>query len=80
MHGSQKGLSRFWTLVVLAMAGAAGTYAYKGIMVDDDTPSCRAAQNACLRSCRRTATEAAAAQSCQQACQRDADVCASAGR
>jgi len=80
MRRAQKGLGWFWTLVVLALAVAAGYYAYKGVGQGDEAPSCRAAQNACLQSCRRTATEAAAAQSCQQACQRDAHACASAGR
>jgi hypothetical protein len=80
MSRSQTGSGWFWTLVVLALAMAAGYYAYKGVEEGDDTPSCRAAQNTCLQSCRRTATESAAAQRCQQACQRDADACASAGR
>lgn len=80
MRKSQNGLGWFGSLIVLAIAVAAGYYAYKGVADSDEAPSCAAAQNACLKKCRRTATEAAAAQSCQQACQREADACASAGR
>lgn len=80
MRKSQNGLGWFGSLIVLAIAVAAGYYAYKGIADSDEAPSCAAAQNACLKKCRRTATEAAAAESCQQACQREADACAATSR
>jgi len=80
MRKSQNGLGWFGSLIVLAIAVAAGYYAYKGIADGDEAPSCAAAQNVCLQKCRRTATEAAAAQSCQQACQREAEACAGSGR
>ncbi len=75
MRGSQRGLSSFGVLIVLAVAVAAGYYAYKGITGGDDAPTCRSAFTACMQTCRRTATEAAAAQSCREACQRDVDEC-----
>ncbi len=75
MESSQRGLSAFGALVVLAIAVVAGYYAYKGITGGDDAPTCKSAFNDCMQTCRRTTTEAAAAQSCQEACQRDADEC-----
>jgi uncharacterized protein HemX len=80
MRKSQNGLGWFGSLIVLAIAVGAGYYAYTSLMQSDEELSCTAAQNACLRKCRRSTTEAAAAQSCQQACQREAEACASAGR
>ncbi len=80
MRRRQKGLSWLGILIVLAIAAGGGYYAYQGIAVSDQAPSCTAAQNACLRNCRRTTTEAAAAQSCQQECQREAAACAGATR
>ena len=80
MYVWQKGMGWFGILIVLAIAAGAGYYAYKGIVESDEAPSCAAAQNACLRNCRRTTTEAAAAQSCQQDCQRGAAACGSATR
>lgn len=71
----QHGLSSFGMLIVLAIAVAAGYYAYKGITGAGDAPSCKETFNACMKTCRRTTTEAPASQACQQACQRDADAC-----
>lgn len=75
MGDSQRGLSWFGALIVVAIAVVAGYYVYKGVMGEDEAPSCNSALNACMKNCRRTTTESAAAQSCQQACQRDADEC-----
>ena len=75
MDISQRGLSSFGMLVVLAVAVAAGYYAYKGLAGGEDTPTCKSAFNTCMQKCRRTTTETAAAQSCQQACQRDEAEC-----
>jgi hypothetical protein len=73
---SQHGLSSFGMLIILAIAAAAGYYAYKGITgPGDDAPSCKETFRACMTTCRRTTTEAPAAQACQQSCQRDADAC-----
>ena len=80
MRKSQNGLGWFGSLIVLAIAVAAGYYAYKGIADSDEAPSCAAAQNACQKKCRRTSTEAPDAQRCQEACRREADACAGAGR
>jgi hypothetical protein len=72
---SQRGVSSFGMLIILAIAAAAGYYAYKGISAGGDAPSCKETFRACMTTCRRTTTEAPAAQACQQSCQRDADAC-----
>lgn len=76
MRSSQRGLGWFGSLVVLALAAAAGYYLYQQMVVGDETPNCAAQQNKCLQKCRRTSTDNTAAQACQQECQREADVCA----
>ena len=80
MRASQRGLSAFGLLVVLALAMAAGYYAYKGISGGDDAPTCKGAFTACMQKCRRTTTEAPAAQACQEACQRDQAGCERGGK
>ncbi len=75
MRGSQRGLSSFGLLIVLAIAVAAGYYAYKAVSGEDAAPSCRSAFTSCMQKCRRTTTEAPAAQACQEACQRDQAAC-----
>jgi len=72
---SQRGLSLFGALVIVAIGVVALYYAYKGVTGEDETPSCRSAHTDCLQYCRRTRTEAPASQSCQEGCQRDADEC-----
>jgi hypothetical protein len=67
-------------IVILALAAAAGYYVYTGVMQTDEAPSCSSAFNACLKGCRRSATEAPAMQACQQDCQREADKCQASGR
>jgi hypothetical protein len=76
MRDLQKGLGWFGTLLVLAIAVGAGYYLYVSLAESDAEPGCEAAQNACLRKCRHSATESAEAQRCQEACQREADACA----
>jgi hypothetical protein len=80
MKTSQRGLSAFGLLIVVAIAVAAGYYAYQGISGADEAPSCRSAFNSCMKICRRTTTEAPAAQACQEACQRDLDACGRAAK
>jgi hypothetical protein len=80
MKSSQRGLSSFGMLIVLAVVVAAGYYAYKGISGGDEAPSCKSAFNSCMKSCRRTTTEAPAAQACQEVCQRDQAACERQGR
>jgi hypothetical protein len=67
-------------LVVLAIAVAAGYYGYKAVSGGDDAPSCKGAFSSCMKSCRRTTTEAPAAQACQEGCQRDLAACERPGR
>jgi hypothetical protein len=80
MEISQRGLSTFGMLVILAIAVAAGYYAYKGISGAGEAPSCKGAFSTCMKTCRRTTTEAPAAQACQEACQRDRAECERQGR
>ena len=80
MRVSQRGLSSLGLLVVLAIAIAAGYYAYKGISGGEDTPTCKGAFTTCMQKCRRTTTEAPAAQACQEACQGDQAACERPGR
>jgi hypothetical protein len=62
------------TLLVLAVVGVLGYYAYKFYTAPE---TCAEAFNHCIKTCRRTATEAPAEQACQQACKRDQEACAS---
>jgi hypothetical protein len=80
MRGSQRGLGSFGMLVVLAVAVAAGYYAYSSLSGGDDAPTCRSAFSSCMKSCRRTTTESPAAQACQEGCQRDLTACERPGR
>ncbi len=80
MRAPQRGLSAFGMLVVLAVAVAAGYYAYKGISGGGDAPTCKGTFTACMQKCRRTTTEAPAAQACQEGCQRDLAACERPGR
>jgi len=77
---SQHGLSSFGMLIVLAIAVAAGYYAYKGITGGGDAESCKEAFRECMKTCRRTTTEAPAAQACQDACLRDQTACERQGK
>ena len=78
MTGPQRGLGSFGMLVVLAIAIAAGYYAYKGIW-GDEAPTCKSAFTACMQKCRRTTTDNASAQACQQGCMRDQEACGRGG-
>jgi len=75
VRNAQRGLGWFGMLVVIAIAAAVAYYAYKGITGADEAPSCSAAFNSCMKSCRRTSTEAPAARACQDACQSDQAAC-----
>jgi len=75
MRNSQRGLSSFGILIVLAVAVAAGYYGYKAVSGEGEAPSCKSAFSSCMKLCRRTTTEAPAAQACQEACQRDQAAC-----
>jgi hypothetical protein len=77
---SQQGLSSFGMLIVLVIAVAAGYYAYIGITGAGDAESCKEAFRECMKTCRRTTTEAPAAQACQEACLRDQAACERRGK
>jgi len=80
MGRSQRGLSSFGMLVILAIAVAAGYYAYKALTGAGEAPGCKEAFNHCMKTCRRTTTEAPAAQACQDACLRDQAACERRGK
>ncbi|HZF20562.1 MAG TPA: hypothetical protein VE008_12755 [Burkholderiales bacterium] len=65
------------SLIVLVAAVALGYYAYKALTGAGEPESCNEAFNHCMKTCRRTATEAPAAQACQEACKSDQTACAS---
>ena len=75
MCRSQRGLGSFGVLIVLVIAVALGYYAYQALTGTGEAPSCKEAFNHCMKTCRRTTTEAPAAQACQEACQRDQAAC-----
>ena len=60
------------SFIVLVVAAVLGYYVYKTFTAPE---SCAEAFNHCMKTCRRTTTEAPAAQACQQACQRDQAAC-----
>jgi len=62
-------------LIVILIAAAIGYYAYKGLTGAGEPESCNEAFNHCMKTCRRTATEAPAAQACQEACRGDQAAC-----
>jgi hypothetical protein len=61
--------------IVLLIAAAVGYYAYKALTGAGEPESCKEAFSHCMKTCRRTTTEAPAAQACQEACQRDLAAC-----
>ncbi|MGH8623379.1 MAG: hypothetical protein ACREUB_08520 [Burkholderiales bacterium] len=75
MDHSQRGLSLFGALLIVAIAIVALYYVYRGVTGEDEAPSCRGAHTSCLQNCRRTRTETADLQRCQEVCQRDFDAC-----
>jgi len=80
MRKRQSGMGWLGVLIVLGIFAGGGYYAYQAFTQSENAADCAGAQNACMRNCRRTSTEAAAAQVCQQECQRAAEDCASPGR
>ena len=73
MRRLQSGLGAFGAVLLIALAGVAGYYVYKG--VTEEASTCGSALSASMKMCRRTSTEAPAAQACQEACRREADAC-----
>jgi hypothetical protein len=68
------------SLIVLVIALAIGYYAYKALTGAGEPENCREAFAHCMKTCRRTTTEAPAAQACQEACRRDQAACERKGK
>lgn len=64
-------------LIILLAAAAIGYYAYKALTGAGEPETCNEAFNHCMKTCRRTTSEAPASQACQEACRRDQAACAS---
>jgi len=62
---------------VLIALGVIGYYVYQQYLgrPSEAPPSCKAALNACIASCRKTTSEAAENQACQQRCSEEARAC-----
>ena len=74
--GTQRGLGLFGTLVILVIAAVAGYYVYVGAFRDaSQAPSCKEAQQDCMKRCRRTSTDQVSSAACQAECQRAFDAC-----
>lgn len=73
--GSQRGLSAFGGLVVIAIAVVALYYVYQAVMGEDPAPTCASEFESCMKNCRATRTDNEAVQACQAACQRESDLC-----
>jgi hypothetical protein len=67
------------SLIVLVVAVAIGYYAYKALTGAGEPESCKEAFAHCMKTCRRTTTEAPAAQACQDSCQRELAACGRKG-
>jgi hypothetical protein len=73
---TQRGLGLFGTLVILGLAAVAGYYVYVGVFQEgSQAPSCKEAQQDCMKRCRRTSTDQASSAACQTECQRAFDAC-----
>lgn len=72
----QRGLGAFATLIVLALAVAAGYYLYLSLTGEDETPTCSTRFESCMQACRRSQSDNADMQACQRKCASDRKLCA----
>ena len=75
MIKSQRGMGALILVIVLAIAGALGYYAYKTFSKSDEPENCPGSFMYCMKVCRGTTTEAATAQLCKEGCERDQAIC-----
>ena len=85
MHGraiksKQRGLGALGTLIVLALALAAGYYLYVGFNGGDEKPSCGRQFESCMQACNRTQTDNAGMQACRSKCESDQASCKAAAQ
>ncbi|MGA8051088.1 MAG: hypothetical protein WCA09_13015 [Burkholderiales bacterium] len=72
---TQRGLSAFGALVVIAIAAAAGYYIYQSAMGEDTPPSCASTFQSCMKNCRRVSTDNESEQACQKKCEANSASC-----
>lgn len=77
---TQRGMSSFGALLVIVLALVAAYYVYQGVTGEDEVPTCDTQFEACMKLCRRTATDNDAMQTCQKKCDSDAEFCKTAAR
>jgi hypothetical protein len=72
---AQSGLTILGALFVIAIIAIGGYFGYQWYTGGEDAPTCKNDHIACMRMCRRLATDTAEAQKCQAACDRDLAGC-----
>jgi hypothetical protein len=77
---AQRGLSSLGALVVIVVALVAAYYVYLAVTGEEQVPSCDTEFEACMKLCRRTATDNDAMQACQKKCESDAEFCKTAAQ
>ena len=75
IESRQRGLGAFGTLIVLALAAAAGYYLYLSLNGEDETPTCSTQYESCMQACRRSQTDNSDMQACQEKCASDRRLC-----
>jgi hypothetical protein len=69
-------LGLFGTLIILALAAVAGYFVYVEVFEGGGrNPSCKEANQNCIKNCRRSSTDQASISTCQNECQRALDAC-----
>ena len=80
MRAVEHGLSSFGTLLVIAVALVAAYYVYQAVTGEDEVPTCDTQFEACMKLCRRTASDNDAMQACQKKCESDVEFCKTAAQ
>ena len=75
IESMQRGLGALGTLIVLALAAAAGYYLYINFNGGDEKPTCSEQFESCMQICNRTQTENTDMQGCRKKCEEDQSTC-----